>query len=407
MRTDAMTKPSPVADPDRILFWDVLRGVAVLGVLLANMPLMSFGEGMTFDPYPLGPEESVGDHLAFAFVRIFADTKFITIFSILFGAGLGIMSEKAVADGDRPFAGLYLRRLALLAGLGIIHAHFIWFGDILLHYAIIGCAALLFRRIQPQGLATIAVILLLLCFGWNLLLSLPTLQPPLELTMEEQAADYNAIYSSGDFLRMRAARTPFALMGTIFMGVAWGMRTLGLFLLGMALVKSGIFVNAESRRGLFKKVAIAGLALGLPLSAFSYFHAEQATRFGGHEPATSDAMLHSASLYLSAIFQSPAYISIVALWTMSGVLHGLRDRLAAVGRMALTNYLSHSIITAVIFNYLGYFGAWGRGKGLLLCFAIFAFQLVVSPIWLRAFRFGPVEWLWRSATYGQRQAMRR
>ena len=411
-----MTQIQPVQDAHRIVLLDVLRGFAVLGILLANIPFMSMAAGL---PGTLVPPQAhyVGgdgwlDHASHWFVYIFADTKFVTIFSTLFGAGLGLMSERALAAGA-PFVGRYVRRLAILFLFGAAHVTLLWMGDILLVYSLFGFMAMWFRKRSVKTLLIWAGVLLTLCFlmwvafGFADPIDFVKLEKGPDdqfLTIEQQCdknrARIEATFSDGSFVEMMRLR--IELYGSMlgFMFLVLGPRTLALFLFGIAVVKSGMLNVFVTQRSRLFRIAILGLGIGLPLQVTSlvYLH---------HFEETHARVIGWGSLYLAGLAIALGYASVFALWLHTNVLVGLRARLAAVGRMALTNYLSHSLITGVIFNYCGQFDAWRRPQLLLLVFGIFGVQLWISPIWLRHFHYGPMEWLWRVGTYARLVPIRR
>lgn len=397
--------------PDRVPSWDVLRGIAVLGILLANMPHMSLAATLVGAAVDSAGVANRFDAFARDLVYFAADGKFITIFSLLFGAGLATMQQRAEADG-RPFARTYARRLGFLLGAGLVHGTLVWHGDILASYALAGFIALALARRSNRTLAIVASALLLV--GLSTWAGLALVDPD-EWVDRDQAADGSLlsvaesealqrreiaeVMASGDFLRMAERRTEdfVATFGSVVLLMT--PRTLALFLLGVLLVRRGWLARPEQHRGLFAQAAIAGLAIGLPLHALG-------DSLGMSAEVASDRALAWTALYLGSLFQAAAYVGLVVLWCMSARAAALRARLAAVGRMAFTNYLSQSVITAILFNYCGLYDRVGRGAGLALSFAIFALQLAWSPWWLARFRMGPLEWLWRFATYGRRPRFR-
>lgn len=374
--------PRPVAAHERIVYLDVLRGFAVLGILLANMPFMALAGAIVTggDAYIGG--DSWLDAVSYAFVYVFADTKFVTLFSLLFGAGLGLMSEKALAAGS-PFAMRYVRRLFVL-------------------YALTGFCAMWFRRRRVKTLlwwaGALLLVALLLWGAMGLFDPADFVEKRLDeagrpMTAEQVLAqdmqEIRAVLSSGTFAEMAAARVGIYGDAVIFLLAFFFPRTLALFLIGMAFVKSGLLGRLAEPRGL-RKVAVYGLASGLALCGGSLWFEH-----------TDRGVLQMVSLFVGGLLLASGYATIVAMWCRSPYLSGLRARVAAVGRMALTNYIGHSVITSILFNWVGLFDRLRRPELLLLTFLIFALQLWLSPLWLRAFRFGPLEWVWRAVTYGR------
>ena len=403
---------TPVAGAQRIAILDVLRGFAVLGILLANIPFMAMAGAVTVNiGYFIGGEHWT-DHASQGFVFLFADTKFVTLFSTLFGAGLALMSEKALAT-DSPFAWRYIRRLGALFLFGALHVVLLWLGDILLFYSLVGFAAMWFRKRRVKTLLVWAGIFLgLQAIMWGLtglidpteMIKLEKGPDGTELSFEEtvtvQTEEIRVTMSSGTFVEMVEMRLKNFAGMTIMMLFMFSMRTLGLFLIGMAAIKSGILNRFMADRKLLVRLLKIGLGIGMPLQVVTYI-------LGTDMSDSGRRILFMSCWYFAGLLMALGYVALFSLWMQTNVGLGLRTRLAAVGRMALTNYLSHSLITTIIFNHCGQFDEWRRPYLLVLVFGIFAFQLVISPIWLEHFRYGPCEWLWRSVTYGRRMPMRR
>jgi uncharacterized protein len=421
---DAQESPAaaggPVPERSRIEFLDVLRGVAVLGILLANMPYMSLSGtlvGLEGGDYPGG--DRWVDQAALWGVRLLADTKFITIFSLLFGAGLALMGERCEAEG-RPTRNTFGRRLGALLLFGLAHGFLLWFGDILASYALLGFAALAFRRRETKTLAGWSLGLFL--FGGSVVAALSAIDPAawvepragpdgvklsVSETLEMQAAEYSDAFRSGDFLRMMGPRAEIFGLNIAETVIGFGSRTIAVFLLGMLFVRIGLFKSVASHREVFRRLLVWGAVAGVPMNAVSVI--ASATCAGATEDGGSAAarVVASSTLYFGGFAVALGYAGGIGLWSLSNVASGLRRRLAAVGRTAFSNYILHSVITAILFNYLGLFDRVRRPEGLLLAFAVFALQLWASPSWLGRFRFGPLEWIWRAITYWKPVPLRR
>ena len=405
-----------------------MLGILVMNIYAFAMPFPAYN-----NPLLLGGTEWF--NLGTWFVtHVFFDQKFMTIFSLLFGAGIIVICDRAERRGEDP-TNLFLRRQWWLAVIGAIHGYLIWLGDILFAYAIVGIAMLPLRRLAPRRLIGVAIVLLaiapLLSFGTaayvedlerraaaigELVRDDETLSAEQRDVQQEWAevapflspgtaevAEDLAAYR-GDYLGIVSFRAPSVLSmqtDALLFFILW--RVGGLMLLGMAAMKLNIL--SAARPALFyRRLQFVGYGLGLPLCAFSaydlYLH-----------DWDSVYMLRIGMLsnYLGSLLVAAGHIATVMRVVQSQTAARIQARFAAVGRMALTNYLAHSVIlTTVFYGYgLGLYGHVPRLAQMAFVVAMIGFQLAWSPIWLSRFRFGPCEWLWRSLTYGRAQPMRR
>jgi uncharacterized protein len=399
-----------VTQTERVVSIDVLRGFALLGILIVNIQAFSMIEAAYFNPTAYG--DFTGPNLlVWLLTHAFADQKFMTIFSLLFGAGMVLMAERAESRGLRP-AGAHYRRMLWLILFGILHAHLLWYGDVLYLYGMCGLVVYLFRKLRPPwlivlGLVSLAVVSALFLFiGW----SMPYWPPE---AMSEMATDWQpppdavaeelAIYRGG-WLEQMQQRVPTALEFQVFVMFIWGgWRAGGLMLIGMALYKLGIF-SARRSRAFYLGMVVTGLLLGLPTVLYGV-----ARNFASGWDVTYSHFLGWQFNHWGSLFVSAAWIGLVMLVCLHGAWKGLTRSLAAVGQMAFSNYLLHTIICTTIFygHGFGLFGRVERVGQLAIVVAIWILQLALSPLWLRRFRFGPLEWLWRSLTYLELQPMRR
>ncbi len=400
----------PVSEPDRIASLDILRGVAVLGILTMNVGSFAMPSSAYFNPGIWGGFTGL-DRLVYAATHLLFDLKFMAIFSMLFGAGIVLMSERRERQ-DRPATGLHYRRMAWLLVFGMAHAYLIWYGDILVAYALCGSLVYLFRRKRPRTLVVLALLamapgsLILLGAG----LSLPAwpaealaevraeLAPP-PPALEAEVAAYRGSYA--DQFRQRAATAVGMQTETFLFFMVW--RVTGLMLLGMALFKLDVLAAAGSDR-FYKRWIAAALLVGMPVIAYGL--SVNAGRAWGM-PESFFLGLHFN--YWGSLFVALGWISVVMLVCRKELLPGLRSRLAAVGRMAFTNYIAQSVLgTFVFYGFgLGLFGSVDRVGQVGVVLAIWIIQLAWSPWWLERFRFGPLEWVWRSLVYWRMQPMRR
>ena len=431
--SSAFVRPAgPVETRERFVSLDLLRGIAILGILVMNIYAFAMPFIAYTNPLRMGGTEpwNIGTWI---FTHILFDQKFISIFAMMFGAGIVLMSGRAEAGGNKP-AGFYYRRQLWLVVIGAIHAYLIWIGDILFMYALIGMLAYLFRRRTPKTLIIIACFLipvtLLFNFGnvyqTNKMMGMAA---EVELLVEqgeelddeqeqllEDWVDMRAFMMPtdddiatevevyrGDYVGIVQHRAPIVAMMQIFFIFGYGLfRVGGLMLICMALMKLGVF-TAQRSTGFYTRMMLAGYLLGLPMTVFS------AIDLYAHDFDTLYALsTGSFANYFGSILVALGHIGLVMLIAKSGVLAGLMSRFAAVGRMALTNYLMHSVVlTTVFYGYgFGLYGSVPRLGQMAFVAAVIGFQLWFSTWWLERYRFGPVEWLWRTVTYWRLQPMR-
>ena len=267
--------PAPVQPADRILLVDVLRGFALLGILLVNMDLFSHPAQTLV--LPLEPGTPWYDRAAVWLVLFLAEGKFYSLFSLLFGLGLTLQMARIEGRGAR-FAPVYARRLVVLLGIGLIHAFLIWIGDILTYYAMLGFLLLLFRKARPRTLLIWAAILialpLLLNLAFVLLLALGRSVPEgaaqIDQALAEQQLVFRAeierayqVYANGDFVEITAQRARdmgFLFGGTLF---ALGANILAMFLVGLYFGKRQVFQQIDEHRPLFRRLLVWGLGIGV------------------------------------------------------------------------------------------------------------------------------------------------
>jgi uncharacterized protein len=405
-----MTQPAPVARDDRLETLDVMRGFALLGILAMNIRAMAapFGAYM----YPIGLFDYSGaSRAAFLLSATLFDLKMMGLFSMLFGVSLLLYTRKSTDDGA-SVRGLWFRRMFWLLVIGLVHAYLIWNGDILVPYAL--CGLLLLWWVRRLGVPTLmAGATALLAVGaaltaghglsWDTMSEADRAQ---ELAMyAPSASELQAQLTAmlGPFADTVRHRAPFVLLfQTLVFATFFFWRCSGMMLLGMALYRSG-FLDGRRPVGTYVAVAATCLPVGLGLAAYGALAIDRA----GY--AMPVRLLLDLWNYAGAIFASVGYAAALILLVKLDVVRGVRRALAAVGQMALTNYLLHSIISSVLFLGWG-FGLAGRldyAEQLAVVGVIWAAQLALSPLWLARYRFGPAEWLWRSLTYWQRQPMQR
>ncbi|MGD9401177.1 MAG: DUF418 domain-containing protein [bacterium] len=407
--TGEMAGAAPVGPGERISSIDVLRGVALLGILIMNIQSFSMIMAAYLNPTAYG-DLTGANWWVWTLSNIFANEKFISIFSMLFGAGIVLMTERAEARGANPRK-LHISRSIWLIVIGLLHAYLLWYGDILFTYGV--CALIVFagRKVRPRKLIVIGLIvfsvafLLFMFFGFSLQFwpeenrveSMRNWMPTAEQVAEELAA-----YRGGWLEQMPVRVSSAIALQTFILLILEGWRVCGLMLIGMALFKMGVLSAARSLR-FYANMVWIGYGAGLPLVI-----AGTANNFAAGWSFEYSMFYGSQWNYWGSIFVAMGHVGLVMLLCRSGLFERLKRVLAAFGRMALTNYLMQTVICTSIFygHGLGLFGRVERWQQILFVLAIWAVQLIYSPLWLRRYRFGPAEWVWRSLTYGKRQPMR-
>jgi uncharacterized protein len=407
----------PVQLHERIHLIDILRGFALLGILLVNMHLFSHPIHSIL-LLPLTPPPLI-DRVAEWFIRFAAEGKFYSLFSFLFGLGLMLQMERAQARGSR-FVPVYLRRLFFLLLIGIAHAFLIWTGDILIMYALLGVLLIFFRNARPRTLLIWVGILLGLYALFNLAMTLlvevgrgaPETAVQIEQMFAEQEALFRGaeqrgydVYSHGSFAEITRHRVSEYLGIVVFAGPAMMPGVLAMFLIGVYFGRRRLLHDVEANLPFFRKLCWWGLAIGLPLNLL---YASLMPGIARGQPSFP-GLLATLAQTVGAPALSLGYVAAFTLLLRQPVWQRRLRPLAATGQMALTNYLGQSLIATFIFYGYGlaYFGRAGWATGILLTAAIYIVQVVVSNWWAQRFRFGPAEWLWRSLTYMKPQPFRR
>ena len=428
---------APVSEAERLLAVDALRGFALLGILAMNIMAFAWPEPAYDNPLRGGGFTGL-DRAIWFFNHLVFEGKMMTIFSMLFGAGLVLMDHRAAARGGRV-GWIYYRRILWLLLIGLVHAYLIWGGDILVLYAECGLFLYLFRNKTPRTLIILGIaammalvpVLLGVAAGLDSMKATaarveaqtkagqtPTsfdkrihdlwknnLQKEVAPTPEQEAKEWAeglAAYRGGYVGIVKHRAFPQLMEQTIGFLLGGGLFAASRMLLGMGLMKLGVFSATRSRRS-YCWMAGLGYGIGLPLMVYD------AIALIDHR-FSLEYQLHGG-IFINAfgsLIVALGHVGLLMLIIQSGALGWLTRRLAAVGRMALSNYLTHSIVCTTLFYGYGFglFGTINRTGLAAIVLAIWIVQLVVSPIWLKWFRFGPAEWLWRSLTYWRLQPMR-
>lgn len=387
---------------------DMMRGLALLGIIIANMPLYS-SPYLYLNMLELEWWTAPGDQIAKDLIYIFVDYKFISIFSFLFGAGFVIFHQRAEQSGRKGRV-LYIKRLFVLLLIGVLHGYFIWFGDILLVYAVLGFALLAFYRRKLNTLLYGAFGFLLIPAAWIAAHTFaPGLVPwglPTGPSTDEALRllhDSAAIYSSGTYgemFRQRLADLSH-LQNSSLLTIP---LTFAMFLLGAYAWQKGWMQSPDIHTAAIRTIWRWSGCIGLMFLAFQLwlYHTVDAGQSGFNTA-------HWAGILIAGPAVGLFYMASLLLLIRRRFWRWLLTPLQDAGRMALTNYLLQSIVcTFLFYSYgLGWYGQIAPSSGIALSLLIFAAQVWGSRLWLRRFRFGPAEWIWRSLTYGIRQPMKR
>ncbi|HYF32544.1 MAG TPA: DUF418 domain-containing protein [Chitinophagaceae bacterium] len=433
--TNAASNTSPVSQSERLVILDSLRGIAILGILLMNIPGFGFAEVIVTDPSVLN-ETGINYQTLYVIDWSLEGTQ-RALFSMLFGASmiLFISRQEKKLSGILP-AEYYFRRQLWLLLFGLFNGFvLLWFWDILFHYAIAGMILFAFRRLTPKSLLMGAAICLVLSTAFDnislydkkltirtgqYIARIDTTKTPLtdqqrndlkamneffdnstqEAKLEKVNTENKAILGSyAELFRHQSDKTVEAEMKYTY----YGMWDVLLFMLvGMAFYKNG-WLLGKAPSWIYWLMFIGGFGLGLPISycrlqsfidaGFNEFYYTRDVSFTYYE--------------VSRLFRSFGFFGLVMLLYKSGVFNWLFALMRPVGQMAFTNYLLQSLIAGIYFYGIGFgnFGNLERHELYYFVGAVWVFQIMLSHIWLKYFRFGPFEWLWRSLTYWKRQPL--
>ena len=429
--TDSSSVSGPVGEKFRIQSIDTLRGVALFGILIMNIVAFALPFGSYFNPSVDANLEGV-NLTAYMAMDMFFEGSMRAVFSMLFGAGVILFTSKPDTSSV-PLPDLWFRRTTLLILFGVIDAYLLlWVGDILYVYGVAGLFLYVFRNSSPIKLFTYGAIILAVLaligtgghFQYKELHAdvqvIKALPESVEKNNEQIAklAAWEAVTAENfglkeqveaevalrksDYWTIVAGFAPINLTfqtTVLYLHSLWDAMAMMLF--GMALMKIGCFDASRSMK-FYGIMAAVGLGVGLPVNYYEVVMFIES----GFEPFW--AMNAIRPTYdLGRLGMAFSYIGLVMMICKSGLFTLLRSSLAAVGQMALTNYLSHTVICNFIFMGfgLGMVGELERHQIYYVVLAIWVFQLIASPIWLKYFRFGPVEWVWRCLTYLEKQPM--
>ncbi len=406
----------PVQQKERVEILDLLRGFALLGILMVNMPLMNAPFLTEMGAFALWTDSA--NQQASWIIDFFFTGKFYTLFSMLFGMGFYFFMKKANEAGNAVL-GLFRRRLGWLLVIGVLHVVLLWYGDILVFYALFGFLMILFRKKSNKSLIIWAICILLIpivlstlmVLIFKLALSIPEAAMEIESSFQASAAQMKQlfgraieVYSTGSFseiVKMRLREYGNILGGIFF----FFPNVLAMFLVGMVLARKKVFEDLEANKPFFRKLLLYSLPVALAGNWLYAYYTVQSSYISIDWEMVLSLIGHG--------FGGPAmtfvYISLIVFCFQKGYVQWLTRAIQRTGRMALTNYLMQSVIaTTIFFSYgLGLYGQVDIVEGMILTVAIYLIQVIWSHYWLRYYRFGPMEWLWRSLTYGSKQRMRK
>jgi uncharacterized protein len=403
---------APVAPDRRLALVDALRAVALLGILLVNVSY--YAHPFEVRMIGQGPDQPAIDAAATAVMRFFAEGKFYTLFSLLFGFGLATQLSHAEERG-RPdqFRGRWRRRLLVLLAFGVLHGALLWAGDVLTAYALLGFLALRLARTAPRRLV-----------GWAIGLNLATVLVIAGLAallwwaadqhgqseIQADATRAYRTYASGTFAEITRERLADYGMNVASWVLLFPGLLLGNFAFGIWVARRGLLADPAAHRTLLRRMFVGGVLVGLPANAAHLALGRFLDRTPGMPESDMAAMTAGlATMAVGGAAFCLAYLSGLALlWQRAPRPRRWLQAIAPAGRMALTNYLLQSLIcTTIFYGYgLGWFGKLGAAAALGLALVVWTAEVVLSRWWLARHAFGPVEWLWRSLTYGARQPMR-
>ena len=407
----------PVSSGERISVVDILRGVALFGIITANMRGFSAPELVYFNIDKMFNGQA--DKFVQGFVDLFIQGKFVTLFSFLFGLGFAIQMSRAEASGKS--VKFYPRRLAVLLVIGCIHAFLIWWGDILIGYALTGFVLFAFRKASQKTIAITALALSIgPFFGFAGYLTYRTIMPEKLSAQEKAKKEKERADDKAKFLvdmqksaEIGRSNDYVAIAKDNFQGWWRGNRAIPFlvflfvlprFLAGLWVFRSGVVTNVQEYLPVIRKVMWRALAIGVLADAISL----TCNHFSPDGPGPTwwdfgAQFWQNISLVAIACF----YACLVAVLVQNAAWKKRLEPFGNVGRMALTNYLTQSLVCTWFFRLTGLYGKVGPAWDLLPTFLVYGLQVPLSGWWLQRYQFGPAEWVWRAFTYGYKPPMRR
>lgn len=412
-----MTKPLPVSLNQREEFMDALRGFAILGIFIANLIGLSiYNSNDTSKGFHFGELDKQMMFLQ----HVFIEGKFYSIFSLLFGWGLALQIKRTAASTDTTISPIILRRLLFMFLIGLIHLAVIWNGDIIAFYALTGFVLILFIRMDSRKLFIIGVISLFIpILTYWLQMHYPFFNKPADffhnvcINLDDKLLgisnqeDYTNLLkrgSLGELLIYNFDGAFYRFGDLIFQSRFF--KVFGMFLIGYSLASSDSFKTLMTSPRSLTIIFLVCLAVGLPAN---YIMAKFMQTPANYVKFTIEGLYQTIAYAFGVAPLAIAYVSLLALLFRNNIGYKSLSLLSPVGRMALSNYIFHSLLCIVVFYGIGFglMGTLGPIAWTVFAVIVFVVQIIYSTIWLQYFQFGPLEWVWRSLTYWTLQPLRR
>jgi uncharacterized protein len=411
------TAITPITPKDRVWVMDALRGFALLGIFIANL-----GSGFSFysaQAPNTGPYFSSFDGEMSFLHGMFLEGKFYSIFSFLFGWGIALQLSRTKGEAGDNIS-LVRRRLGIMFLLGLAHIILLWIGDIVAFYSLVGFLLLWMRKWKDKTLLITSIVLLLspillysIKVAWN-----GAAMPSFILweTGEVVGTRLTGVTSQESFFQFMKTTDYIGLVKTNIAGFFFRFadlffqsrisKVLALFILGYLMGRNGRYKTILTNTKLLWTLAVAGLVIGLPSN---FLQARFMENSGDYYNLTVKGIYRTMAYAFGVAPLAIAYMSLFFLAAQTVAGKRVLSILRPVGKMAFSNYIFQSLVGTLIFTGIGwgYVGEVGPVYYSLLGIIVFAIQILISAVWLRYFEFGPVEWLWRTATYGKRQGIKR
>ena len=425
----------PTSSTDRIMALDIMRGFALFGILLLNITGFGLVWAAYANPAVMGGHEGI-NQTVWLINSLLTEGTMRTIFSMMFGAGVILLTSRMEATGRQDIcADIYYRRTLWLVIFGVIHSYLLlWTGEVLYMYGIVGLMLFPLRKLTPRILIISGFIALLAYTptrvsnyqeSMNAHIAYQEISTLVESeatlnneqqevldkwteidestnpTVEQKEKDLSSVRGGYWTMFDWAKNENIAYYGTNFYAGGF-LDVLSMMLIGMGLLKLGVLTAARTT-SFYIKMMIVGYSVGVSVNWY------EAQMILADNFSTMSFVKAGITYDLGRLFVAAGHIGLVMTIIKLGLFNWLQNGLAAVGKMALTSYISHSIICGIIFYGVGFglYGTMERHELYYVVFAIYVFQLIFSPLWLRYYKFGPIEWVWRSLTYLKKQPMRK